>query len=367
LACGKDARLGPFLTETLVEESDREDSTCPTWYKIGSYQATKTNRQLKSALLQEWVNSHPKRLGIGKTNITEQQWAEGKRNIICMSEVILACLRSHTDAPVADLKAIEEIIDEFNPSRHAQNVASAVKEDPAGHGDLYLRDALNNFLATHTGSLPDLVLALLRQRGNRLVAPLDGLNDRNPRWFLRITGRGGMVDNMVNLLGQLRPGDVCNALLTPNFFFKENMGLFGRVSSALQLAAMNGVEIKWILLVHAEQVKNRDVAEVLELQKSAAQFLNGLDRTTVKSYGLYYVFVDKDEYAKVFHERQTGIRVTMGQSKKDILVAPDYHGESGRMSALRIWPVPDKKHWEQMGAAFEQFERSMLPVDRFQR
>jgi hypothetical protein len=186
-------------------------------------------------------------------------------------------------------------------------------------------------------------------------------------WFFPIIGRAAMVDNMVTLIGQLSQEDKCRALLTPNFFFKENMGLIGRVTSSLQLAAFAGVEIDWILLVNEEQLKSREVAEVLQHQKSAGMFLRGLNRAKVKEYGVHYVVVDKQEYSNLFHKRRTAILISNERSKERILVAPDYHGEDGRMSALRIWPRPDTDRWDELDGVFEQHERSKLWITAFNR
>lgn len=376
LACGtaREAQLGPFVSETLVEESVGRDVNCPTWFKIGSYEAKKTNRQLKSALLEVWENTLCARLGIPeKSEITRMQWTRGKQSIIRMGEVILACLRSHTDASVAYLRAIERIIDEFDPAYKPNfkcaNKVSGTNDTVTAKSSVLLQNALWLFFETETAQLPELVRQIVYRRGHRFVRSLDELTEDPNRGPFRITGRPNMVDTMVNLIVQLRPGDSCRALLTPNFFNTQNMGLFGRVTSSLQLAAMSGVQLEWIILVNEEHQQNRDVAEVLQQQRTAAQFLNGLDEASAKPYGLYYAVINSAEYGKrVLQDRLTSILITATQPRRtDILVAPDYHGDGGEISALRIWSEPDPLRWEELSKAFDFYERVKLRVTAFNR
>jgi hypothetical protein len=134
------------------------------------------------------------------------------------------------------------------------------------------------------------------------------------------------------------------------------MGSYGRLTSALQLAALRQVQIDWIIAVNSEILQDRNVAQLLQQQRAAAQFLRNADADV--TYGVYYVVVDQENEKRILRDHLSSICIMKRKLQESdrvdgnvqdpddvsLLVAPDYHGEFGKLAALRIWPQQSKSN-----------------------
>ncbi|HEY0785633.1 MAG TPA: hypothetical protein VGD62_07155 [Acidobacteriaceae bacterium] len=371
LACGTSAELGPFLTEHRLQAAQGAGTgqNGPVWYKVGSYEVRQTNRQLKTSLLKAWKRR--------MEQLDLPQTAETRTAILRMSEVILACLRSHTDAHVADLLSIQSICEEFDPQaiaarrrQLAHTEAAVSPPDPA------VKERVQKFFAEESAGLSLAMRHLVLRRGNRLAEQMKDLMRSPGERFLRVNARPAIVDTIVTLLLQMRPPDSCCALLTATFFSDRNLGVYGRVVSALQLAALAGVKVEWNILIKERNLQSREVAEVLHWQKVAACYVEPAPTASDSGrYGVHYTVVSSGQYDEVLRKQLTSIVLCtqQGSAHHEILIAPDYHGEGGEIAALRIWPRnhdPDPQSRHQLRRAellqaFADHQPNWLHVTNF--
>jgi serine/threonine protein kinase len=356
LACGSEAKLTPFLDEVRVEES-----TGPIWFKVGSYRARKTNAQLRKSVLD----------AVAKCVDAD--------TALRMTEVILACLRTHTDASAADLRAIEWIIDEFDPFLEREPVE-------AGACETTLRVAFHNYVTAKLKNLPSCVESLIIRRGERSISQMSDMENERYLRFVRVFGRGQIMDALVTLLLSLGRGERCQALLTPDFFSEKNVGRLGKVTTALQLAALRGVKIEWIVAVHEEHLYGPEVAPVLQAHKMADEYVKDARSQALKNgsravaeaiedYGISYSVAMKHEWVDLLKNQRTSIVIPQPSREGEpgeehnygILIAPDYHGDSGQIAALRIWPESKGSRHVLLNKTFKEFEKRKMGIGMYNR
>jgi hypothetical protein len=353
LAFGWKAELGPFVEEDHIRlkvEGANSQQVGPEWFRIRGYEARKGNRQLKNALLTAGSAALAFRvksgsqLGIG---------GESGAALLRMSEIILACLRSHTDRAVSDLQVLDTVRRQFDPGdsgvwlRWKPEDARPFQEDAANHALREVEERFNRFVEESLNGLPAIVRNLARGRGARFIYQLDSLiGVRQSAYFLQVRERSAMVDAMVNVINHLDPPERTDALLTPAFFRKENLGLYGRLTAALQLAALREVTVDWIILVNELHLTISSVQDILQRQREAYGWLCKFGGTSDSNYGVSYAIASPQEYEDVLRNQQTSIFLhVQPEATKDgksqlqrLLIAPDYHGEYGTVAALRLWP-----------------------------
>ncbi len=190
------------------------------------------------------------------------------------------------------------------------------------------------------------------------------IKDIEETCMLRVAGsRAHHVDIMITALRSLNAGDICKAVTTTTFFFDGNMGPFGRITSALHLASLRGVEIDWILVVNEKGLRDRRVSEVLEAQRQGAREMEGRG-----DFKMRFAVVPSQEYDEILQGKLTFI--DMGDRKNPaarVIIAPDYRGESGSIAVLRLWSHTSDARRTDFARKFDELSVRGRPVLRFTR
>ena len=369
LACGWNVDFGPFVEEERVsmQAAVRDNPSAPIWFQVKGFETTKSNRKMKNDVLDAyWQNSGHRAL------------PDRGEKIIRMSEVILACLRSHTDRAVADLQTIYSIRRAFDISDDGvagdlPSVAvNSFDRDTAYSAFLEVERRFEQFLRSDLSDLPAIVRELIAEQGGRFTYQVRQIIGHNrASRFLQIRERAAVVDAMVTILNRLKCGDESTALLTPTFFRKVNLGFYGRLTSALQLAALRGVQINWIILASENQLHNHETAEVLYHQREASRWLCKFGCKDAKAYGVYYAVAEVEDYNRILRNQLTSIFITIRSNRateQEIFIAPDYHGEAGAVASIRIWPDAashSKLRRQALLEAYTQYKKVELHLSKY--
>jgi serine/threonine protein kinase len=345
LACGRRQSLEPFLHEIPVPEMDPEETRrnggsradFSVWRQVLGYEERKSDRQLKEFVLRA-LDEHNKKLHPSRKRTLDAK--------LLITEVIMACTRTQPETQTSDLRSVRQVLDQFPPSRPAGS------SHPSGN--------LTKLIAEETKTLCEPVRAVMRRRAQLLEHDLKTLNKDH---MLRISGsRAHLVDVLITVLRSLGKGDICRALTTPTFFFDRNMGPFGRITSALLLASQSGVEVDWILVVDEHSLRDRHVAEVLEAQRQGAEWLKN------KPFKMQFSVASAKEFKRILQHKLTFIEAgPKGNPENQVLIAPDYRGDSGNISVLRLWSSPPGKRRNELDETFDRLARQARPVTRYKR
>ena len=183
--------------------------------------------------------------------------------------------------------------------------------------------ALDSFFG-HMISIPiNKAIGLYKQANSRVLS-FDGRRDV-------------LVEALIHAINYAGSGERIVAVTSTLFWHQNNFGPFGRVVTALQMAAMRGVRIEWVIVVpRGSKQADKDVVA------SHRKVANLLDE---KGYGENYNFFT---YTEVDNEiellRQTRRSFLLIEKEQEaVLVAPDYAAEGGVISALRLWREPRRK------------------------
>jgi serine/threonine protein kinase len=344
LACGRKQDLKPFLYE--------RESGVPGWNQVLGFEKTRTDRQLKNFVLDA--------LRSVRQRATCHPYPLKHEDILRMTEVIMACVRTQTETQSSDLRNVSTIVDQFAP-------VDEPDVRPGGRdSERELRTYLNNMLA----GIPAPLRPVMQRRAETLIRDVGSIRTTG---VLRVAGsRGHFVDVFITLLRNLGPGSQIRALTTPTFFFDGNMGPYGRVTSALQLAHLRGVSIEWIIVVNEKGLRDRKVCEVLEAQKQVMQDVSDVDR---ENPGIRYSVVSPVEYAAMLRQKATFIELKprANNHSDTVLIAPDYRGEAGSISVIRLWAVPGtrlrnrEKRRHDLEQNFAEYARRARPMHAFTR
>jgi serine/threonine protein kinase len=331
LACGTRQPLEAFLGEERYNH---------TWNRVPGYQAKKSDRQLKNFVLKA---------------VGESERRRRREDVLRITEVIMACLRTQSETQASDLRTVRIVIDQFS----AIGRASSERQGPQrGYAGLY------DLLEEETKTLRKPFQRVIHRQADLLAQDLRSVQDNG---LLRVSGsRQHLVDVFVTVLRSLEAGEECRALTTPTFFFESNMGPYGRVTSALYLASKRGVYIDWILAVDECRSRDRRVAEVLEAQRQGALE----EMQDCQTFKMRFALVDAGSYRRLLKQKLTFVEVgpKLDEDGK-VLIAPDYKGEAGGISVLRLWAPGDafaKRRGELM-REFDGMSERARPITRYQR
>jgi hypothetical protein len=371
LAFGSEAKLGPFVTEHTVHcwlpKKNEQEKSKPDLelFLIDHYAAQQQIRNLKKSLLRIGKEALARRTGIPDNSGTTK--VANAKFLLRASEIIMACLRSHMDVTtVDDLGELERVRRQFDPCEATElETWDLTDADPfdwkAAHQALEAIDTqLEAFVKTRLRGIPAIVRNHVRERCNHFSRQVHRLvGDQELAQFLQERDRSSMIDALVRMINQLEPQDrlvengkppakngkhkdKTEALLTPAFFLGDNLNYYGRLTCALQLAALRNVEVNWIILLSEPDLASFPVQQILFWQREAYRFLCGLLGSNECNYGVSYAIASKSEYENVLKNHLTSIflytQPERNEEQTRLLIAPDYHGERGAVAALRIWP-----------------------------
>jgi len=298
LACGRLQPLTPFLYEEPVTFPPDRPERVACWSRVLAYEERKSDRQLKDFVLKAVKEKHDKLAAY-----------------LRITEVIMACTRTQPETQTSDLRSVRLVLDQFpNPA-----TSNSSQTD------------LGKLLERETTGLCDPIRAVIRRRADLMQHDLQTLKAHK---LLRLSGsRAHLVDVLITVLRSLRKGDLCRVVTTPTFFFDGNMGPFGRITSALYLASDRGAEIDWILVVDERSLRDRHVAEVLEAQREGAEWVKNQS-----SFKMQFAVTSTEMYRRIHQHKLTFIEAgPKDNPDKTVLIAPDYRGDSGNISVLRLW------------------------------
>ena len=259
----------------------------------------------------------------------------------------MACVRTQPDTQASDLRMVTSVLDQFTPGSDTR---------PAP------QTAISKAIERETEGLPFPLRAILQRRGQLLARDLQDLKSPG---LLRIAGsRAHLLDVLITVLRSLKPGDICKAVTTPTFFFEGNMGPYGRITSALHLAAMRGVRVDWILVVDERSLRERRVAEVLVAQGQGATEMQGCD-----AFNMQFAVPEASLYRRILKRKLTFIKAGPPDDQEpSIILAPDYRGEAGNMSVLRLWSTrANFTRKVEFESIFRDLKMRARPVQRYRR
>lgn len=334
LACGRETNLEPFHLEEHVYDG---------WYKVGAYQRRKRDEVVKTHVLDALITRYGEQL-------RRKEIATG---VLAMCEVIMGCVRLDSRNQVADIEGILQILDQFDPPPESIEKKREAEWQPR--------------YRAFDERTPKAFRAVADRRIDLAAQEMKEGNRRGP---LRVLGdRQTFLDVMITALGSLVEGEESRALLTPTFFSRKNMGLFGRLTTALQLAQLRGVCLRWLIAVDEHRMRDREVAAVLEYQKMAGELITKLGGG---EYGVRYVPMWRDDFEQLAHDKM--MFIDAGPRSEDeeepgprVLIAPEYW-EGHLITVLRLWPEPQgfsKYVYER--DAFLKYEEMSIPIRSFQR
>jgi len=382
LGYGSDAKFGPFIgTNELDHPLRSKEGKGPTWFKVNQYQARLSNQQLKDQLFDAW------KIRLKGLNSWRQETAMDRQRFICMREVILACLRT-SDPAATGLSGIlgtsvafdPRSLDRFFSAKRTESAEGAGTEEERKKHAGAIQESVDGYLDSCAGKMPETLKRIIRQRSVRLIGRLGKLTDPN-YGFDRIGGRETIVETMVLLLNGLQEHECFQAILTPSFFRMENIGLYGRVRSALQLAALRGRNVEWVIVVNEEELYTKEIAEVLDAHHSSWRHIRRFLAEKGHPYGIYYKIATTGEYDRLLRNQYTSLAIGTDSTGYEsllkgegLLIAPDYHGEVPTISALRLWPalgeegeLRHKVRRQQLHQAFHEYSEGKQHIRTFYR
>jgi serine/threonine protein kinase len=338
LACGQQANLHTFHKETEVAEA-------PGWYKVGAFHRLKRDEDLKQQVLKALMARHCPKMACPRRS-------EG---VLKVCEVIMGCVRSQSRNQVADIEGILQILDQFDPP----------EDDSEQHWATEWRPTSYKF----EDAAPPALRAVVNRRVRLLDRELGEVGLGGP---LRVLGdRQTFLDVMITALRALGPEDECRALVTPTFFNSLNMGAFGRLTAALQLAQLRGVSVRWVIAMEEHRIRDQEVANLLEYQKKAGEIAASFGK---RDYGIKYVALSSEDYSMLGRDKL--MYVDMGPRSDTgprLMIAPDYR-EGEAIAVLRLWAVPQRvpesfsfRKYVTAQKTFEEYWAVATPIRSFHR
>lgn len=196
---------------------------------------------------------------------------------------------------------------------------------------------------------------------------------------------GGNRDHVVNHLllcfSALQRGDKVFALTTPTFWYRHNFGMKGRLLSALKIAAINGVTIRWVQGVsEAELLDQESVIPSLEAQREAIEEVLKISKGQVDveskredetGFYLGYVPITPAEKENIARRAETFLLFQQDDQPDPCFtfVAPTYITAGGEISSLRVWHGKEQgeTQWLERQAKFREMLANSLPVRTYRR
>jgi len=282
---------------------------------------------------------------------------------IRLSTVMLNCIEPRIEHRAPTLRGVLRQMNLFAPPYAGDNdgfkmrvdeLRDATEKTFRSLGDLWkqgdllhrLQEPAARFLQPAIGEgLPLPLTAVLVTRLGLFLSDCDdvGFLGKKENLSLRITaGREHLVETMLATLSCLKNGDICEALLTPTFWYDENMGEYGRVLRMLELAVLAGAKVNWILVVNASRLQQPRVRDVLRYRSELSVELEKM-RTDNKNFSmahdpLKYAVLHDDWYYRIAREKLSHIRLPKGEDmERGLTIAPNFAGDGQKLTTLRLW------------------------------
>jgi hypothetical protein len=243
------------------------------------------------------------------------------------------------------MRGVLEVMERFDWTKPVAGAAGSRTAEP-------LDDVLDKQINTIASSLfeSELLKFLYRDRLMQCVYPA-----RQESGWPRFTvgrSRDEIVDALTALLLNAPNGSQCNALLTPVFWYEENCGPAGRVSSALRIAMARDCKVKLVMLMRDDRQNVPKVTHVMN-------HIRGWSETET-NLQFRWVPLPRNKYKEILRKAESFLEV---RADTDSVVAyPDYASENGPIIALRIVPG-DRRDNKQ--SRFDDYFKAGLEISQY--
>lgn len=302
---------------------------------------TKSNTELKQEIVSKMI----------QTNLSLYSKNPG------VADIIHYCLRTRVDERAQHANAVLEVVDLFR-NAFQQNHSASLDDmtDTEMPDQSTIVDGLSGSLKSIENPL---FRSLVEQRIKELKTQLKSATTR----LFNITGdRESVVNALLTSLSCLKKGDQCLGLTTPIFWRRRNFGSNGRFLTMLKLAALNGISVRWVILVNKNDLKDEAVRVIMQAQCNAIlELANNIYRmaghphvrTNDKSLngpGFYvgWLLQQDENYEIYLRQAKTFICLNRKVNGADhsTLFAPAYSERSGGLiSIVRCWA--DSPRWDE--------------------
>ncbi len=383
LAIGDDIEILACKELSVFDKMDK-DHQSTGWYQIEKYAKYRMRHELARQLLNA-IRQH-------SFSLDHEALDDDRRRLeiaIRISCVIMDCIEPEIQYRAPTLRGVLRQMRFFAPVFPVQALAENEQLEAATSatierlqeiwktGDLLkrLQHAKARFLSPAAcADLPPSLAAVVTTRLSLLLSDLDDVGklriaeDKSGQQqrSLRITaGREHLVETMLVTLSRLERGDECEALLTPTFWFDENMGEFGRVLRMLELAVLAGAKLKWILIVNPARLQQPRVREVLRYQGELSKEMEKAMPELIDDPPLQYTVLHDELFYRISREQLTHIRLPDTKNKRPLTIALNYAGDGQKLNTLRLWV--NSRRDDVYKLIFEQVSNTARPLANYNR